>query len=354
MLFSSLGLFFSQREHHHTPSVQHQGRTAEISRSPWRVTTLVQAFVWCFKSYTKRGAKATCCAFERPPRAQAFRAADAGLAQSGRRSPARALGARAAPYVWPQRWVKRIIWSVFDLGLRSQLLLYLFVCNLIFSKLGRWQPGRKGRDGGGGFAVTTPLPNELISIFAPPVSSALFFATLPCCCVLRCADASSQGWNEKARGGSRKLVYWYIRSESWLIFWHHRQAVIPPAPNGVHTDCRARIHTGRQQTETDLPAFSRAPTVRPPRPFLFTQLQIFFSSLTISRWGRERAGSQRKGGYNPKRMNQKWKFQSRSPVLIEKIMLSCTRGSVLARVVCMSERKGEKPRLWELSVLWVG
>ena len=34
MLFSSLGSFFSQREHHHTPSVQHQGRTAEISRSP--------------------------------------------------------------------------------------------------------------------------------------------------------------------------------------------------------------------------------------------------------------------------------------------------------------------------------
>ena len=168
--------------------------------------------------------------------------------------------------------MKRIIWSVFDLGLRSQLLLYLFVCNLIFSKPGRWQQGRKGRDGGGGFAVTTPLPNELISIFAPPVSSALFFATLPCCCVLRSADASSQGWNEKARGGSRKLVYWYIRSEYWLIFWHHRQPVIPHAPNGAHTDCRARRKPGRQQTETDLPAFSRAPTVRPPRPFLFTQL----------------------------------------------------------------------------------
>ncbi|CAI9175434.1 unnamed protein product [Rangifer tarandus platyrhynchus] len=49
------------------------------------------------KSYNKRGAKATCCAFEKPPRAQAFRAADAGLARSGLRNPARALGARAAP-----------------------------------------------------------------------------------------------------------------------------------------------------------------------------------------------------------------------------------------------------------------
>ncbi|CAN0525203.1 unnamed protein product [Rangifer tarandus platyrhynchus] len=49
------------------------------------------------RSYNKRGAKATCCAFEKPPRAQAFRAADAGLARSGLRNPARALGARAAP-----------------------------------------------------------------------------------------------------------------------------------------------------------------------------------------------------------------------------------------------------------------
>lgn len=135
----------------------------------------------------------------------------------------------------------------------------------------------KGRDRGGGFAVTTPLPNELISIFAPPASSALFFPTLPCCWVLRSADASTLDWNEKARGGSRKLVYWYIRSECCLILASPAADCSPHPKWGAHGLPRARRHLGRQQTETDLPAFSRAPTVRPPRPFLFTQLQIFFS-----------------------------------------------------------------------------
>lgn len=78
---------------------------------------------------------------EPPRRALALRAAEAGAGVEGALKPP--AGVRAAPRVWPQHRVKRIIWSVFDLGLCSQPRLYLFVCNLIFSKLRRWQQERK-------------------------------------------------------------------------------------------------------------------------------------------------------------------------------------------------------------------
>lgn len=63
----------------------------------------MEEFVCSFKTYTKPGARATCCAFETPPRALAFSAAEAWLAWSGRGSHGQGLGARAAPQVRPPR-----------------------------------------------------------------------------------------------------------------------------------------------------------------------------------------------------------------------------------------------------------
>lgn len=132
---------------------------------------------------------ATCCAFEMPPWALALGAAEAGAGVAGGQEPAERCGTGR-----PAEW-SGIFWSVFDPGLRSQLLLYLFVCNLIFSKPGRQQQGRKAGMEEGASLVTTPLPNELISIFAPPASSALSLPTptptLLCCWALRSADTSS-------------------------------------------------------------------------------------------------------------------------------------------------------------------
>lgn len=66
----------------------------------------------------------------------------------------------------------------------------------------------KGRDGGGGFSITTPLPNEFISICEPPASSALFFRTPACWCVLRSARPPPL-WIEM-----KKLA---VGAENWSI-----------------------------------------------------------------------------------------------------------------------------------------
>lgn len=140
-LLPSVG-FFTQRDHHH-PSLQAPSR-----RGPLRSAEALRGLPYWWKlssDVLKRlpnGASGP-RAVPSKSRSGPWLSEARKLARRGKLKLLAGVGARAARQVWPQRWEKRIIWSVFDLGLRSQLLLYLFVCNLIFSKLGRWQQGRK-------------------------------------------------------------------------------------------------------------------------------------------------------------------------------------------------------------------
>lgn len=151
----------------------------------------------------------------------------------------------------------------------------------------------KGRNGGGGFAITTPLPNELISICAPPASSALFFRTHGA--GASCAAQTSPLWIEM-----KKLA---VGAENWSIDTFSPSVdlgitssrLFLPRPQIGHTRIAEGLPTRRQTAETDIPPYSPPPAVLSSRAFLFTQLQIFlfvcFFALKVRAVRAVRAGS---------------------------------------------------------------
>lgn len=147
-----------------------------------------------------------------------------------------------------------------------------FICLFVISYLASCDGGsRRGRPGGGGgCAVTTPLPNEgfpsvRLRHRAPSFS--------------RPAQRSRlrSGWKWKSSRWEQKIGL-LIHSLRVLILASRAVGSLSPAPKGGTQEwLRDRGHPGRQQPETALPIpLPRPPVVRPPRLFLFTQHQLFF------------------------------------------------------------------------------